>query len=133
MKPNEIKFLLDIASLTAQRSKAVRAKVGGVVTDANGNMVAYGYNGSINGSNEPLEHKIYARNEVTWKSAAYDKNKYPYHDDTFDGRDNYRLVTNENIVIHAEWNLVAHAARRGISIDGGTVALTLSPCTKCTS
>jgi len=133
MKNNEIQFLLDVALRASKESKAIRTKVGGVVTDSNGNIVAYGYNGSIRGSEEELEYKVYLRDEVDWKSASFDKLKYPYSDGIHPYQEHYRLVTNENVTIHAEQNLIAHAARRGISIDGGIVALTLSPCTKCTS
>jgi len=134
MNDKEKQFLLDVALLTSKRSKAIRTKVGGVIADANGNIVCVGYNGSIAGSLEPLEHRIYERDETgNFDRGPVDKVLYPYHEESFDGKDHYRLVTNENVTIHCEQNLIAHAARRGISIDGGTALLTLSPCTKCTS
>ena len=133
MKNSEIQFLLDVALRASKESKAIRTKVGGVVTDSKGNIVAYGYNGSIRGSEEELEYKVYLRDKVDWKSGVRDKVKYPFSDPYPYHEEYYRLVTNENVTIHAEQNLIAHAARRGISIDGGIVALTLSPCTKCTS
>lgn len=34
-------------------------------------------------------------------------------------------------MVHAEENLIAHAARNGISVDNCTLIITLSPCQKC--
>lgn len=34
-------------------------------------------------------------------------------------------------VVHAEENLLAHTSRNGISVDGCTLVITLSPCQKC--
>jgi dCMP deaminase len=107
MNQNEQDFLMGVAKLSAARSSAERLKVGGVVTDKFGNMVASGYNGTIRGFNT---------------------NVCEYYDDTLG-----RLVTDESTVVHAEQNLISHAARRGISIESGLVFLTHSPCTKCTS
>jgi dCMP deaminase len=125
MKIEEQQFLLDVAVLAAKRSKAVRMKVGGAITDFKGNLVAYGYNGSIHGSDEPLEIVEYP-DFLDISSLA----QYPLMDSM---NRPYRLRTDENVVVHCEKNLVAHAARRGISIDGGAAYLTLSPCTTCTS
>lgn len=119
MKTEEIEFLLEIARLAARRSKAVRKQVGGVVSDSSGNIIATAYNGSVRG---------YHTNTLEYKE--YDAGPFTHVDETCRP---YRLVTDEDITIHAEQNLMAHAARRGISIMGGTVCLTLSPCCKCTS
>ena len=104
MKQKEIEFLLNVAKLTAQQSTAVRLKVGGVVTDYVGNIIATGYNGTIRGGDNVCE----------------------YEDE------NGILVTKDS-VIHAEQNLIAHAARRGISINKGIVFVTHSPCVRCTA
>jgi dCMP deaminase len=107
----EVDFLMGVAELAATRSSARRLQVGAVVTDSSLNIVASGYNGTVRGFHtndcEFEQYSDYACGPV--------------------------LVTDENITIHAEQNLITHAARRGISIDGGTVVLTHSPCTKCTS
>lgn len=42
------------------------------------------------------------------------------------------LVTREE-VIHAELNCILKAAREGVSVEGSTLYVTLSPCTKCAS
>lgn len=104
-KLDEIGFLMGMAKLAAKRSKAVRLQVGAVVTDSKLNPVAAGFNGTVRG----------------------------YHTNTCEHMVDGELVTDERIVIHAEQNAIVHAARRGISIDGGTAVLTHSPCAKCTS
>lgn len=124
MKQKDKKFMMDIAVRAAEDSHAVRLKVGGVVTDARGNFVASGYNGTVRGFHtNACEIKIH---ESYGNQIGVD---FTHEDDI--GR--YGLVTDEAITIHAEQNLIAHAARRGVSIEGGTVFLTHSPCSKCTS
>lgn len=110
MNIKDKQFMMDIAARASLDSHAVRLKVGGVVTDANGNFVASAYNGTVRG----FETNICEKNIV-------------------DGDGKIQLVTDESITVHAEQNLITHAARRGISINGGTAFLTHSPCTKCTS
>lgn len=123
MSKKDIQLMMDIAVRAAKNSSAVRLKVGGVVTDVRGNLVASGYNGTVRGFHTNVcEVKVY-------ESFCEDVADFPYQD----GLGKYRLVTDENITIHAEQNLIAHAARRGVSIDAGVVFLTHSPCTKCTS
>jgi dCMP deaminase len=129
----EIDFLMGVAELAATRSAAKRLQVGAVVTDSSLNIVASGYNGTVRGFHtNDCETKIFHRDEIPWSfgDSPVDKNIYPYSADSYTHPD-YRLVTDESITIHAEQNLIAHAARRGISIDGGTVVLTHSPCAKC--
>lgn len=126
MKNEEKTFLLEVARLAAARSKGVRLKVGAVVSDSLGNMVASGYNGSVRGGDNCLEYKVYPDYN---SMLAIDITDYPFYDD--EGRC-YKLVSKSN-VIHAEQNVIAHAARRGISICGGTMFVTHSPCSHCTA
>ena len=103
MKKKDIDFYFDIAKLAAARSSAIRLRVGGVVLDSDDNLVAFGYNGTPHNFSNECEYQ---------------------------GED--RLITKDN-VIHCEANLIAHAARRGISINRGSVFLTHSPCMQCAS
>lgn len=119
MKTEEKVFLLEVAKLAASRSKAIRLKVGAVVSDSVGNLIATGFNGTVRGfDNDAGEFRNYKDGPFT-------------HTD-WDG-DEYRVETNHDMMIHAEQNLIAHAARRGLSIMGGTVLGTHSPCMKCCS
>lgn len=129
MKISEEKFFLSIAKLAAEQSRGLRLKVGGVVTDALGNIVATGYNGNIRGGSNELERRIYAEDDEDDSWCDPKDQVYPYVDEH---NHSYRLVTKDT-VIHAEMNIIAHAARRGISINDGTMFLTHSPCMHCCS
>ena len=104
MKQSELKYLMDVAELTAQRSKATRSKVGYVLLDSDEEFIATGYNGTIRGFHIDIPE---------YTNASGD------------------LVTDEDICIHAEQNSLMHAARRGLSLRNGTAVGTLSPCSKC--
>lgn len=124
MKSKDIAFLMNVAELAASQSTAIRLNVGGVVTDSLGNIIAYGYNGTVSGTDNSCEYKIYTSDETNLG------NVYPCFD--IERNESFRLKTSDN-VIHCEQNLIAHAARRGISINHGKVFLTHSPCIHCTS
>lgn len=119
MKIEEKVFLLEVARLASKRSQAIRLQVGAVVSDAEGNLIATGYNGTVRGyPNDAGEYREYGEGPFTHVNGV----GVPY-----------KVTTDHNMMIHAEENLVAHAARRGISIRNGTVFGTHSPCMKCCS
>ncbi len=126
MKQKEIDFLISVAKLAAEQSYAIRLKVGGVITDQHGNIIAYSYNGTPRGADNSCERKEYAQHINCSPS-----DEFPLIDLT-SNKPTYKLVTKDN-VIHCEQNLIAHAARRGISINHGKVFLTHSPCIHCAS
>ena len=117
MKLKEQEFLMEVALLAAKRSEAQRLRVGAVVADISGNIIATGFNGTVkNFPNDGGEYKEYCA---------------PYtHEDEYG---HYKIVTDQDMMVHAEQNVIAHAARRGISINGGTIIGTHSPCMKCCS
>ena len=120
MKTEEKLFLLEVAKLAANRSKAIRLKVGAVVSDSIGNLIATGFNGTVRGfDNDAGEFRNYETGPFTHSNGI--------------GGERYRIETDHDLMIHAEQNLIAHAARRGLSIMGGTVLGTHSPCMKCCS
>jgi dCMP deaminase len=123
MKTKDIEFLLNVAKLAATRSTAERLKVGGIIVDSFDNIVAYGYNGTVNGASNICEYKEYADTLSTRHT------DYPHFD--LSAGKYYKLVTKESTV-HCEANLISHAARRGISVNNGTVLLTHSSCIHCT-
>ena len=106
MRLKDQKFFIQVAKLAALQSSAVRLQVGAVVCDHRGDMVAYAYNGTVRGMDNCCE-------------------------DEFHNEDGGSYLVTKPDTIHAEPNLIAHAARRGVSIDGGTVFLTHSPCMSC--
>jgi dCMP deaminase len=119
MKIEEKAFLMEIARLAARRSKAIRLQVGAVVSDSVGNIIATGYNGTVRGYNNDAGE---VRN--------YDEG--PYTHKTTSGLQ-YKIETDHSMMIHAEENVIAHAARRGLRLEGATMIGTHSPCMKCCS
>lgn len=100
------KLYMDIASRVSQMSYGRRAKVGAVIVKDN-NAVSFGYNGTPSGFDNNMEDEII--DEVTGLK---------------------KLVTKPE-VIHSEMNAICKAARQGISIDGASLYVTLSPCYDC--
>lgn len=92
------------ALLHAKKSKAVRAKVGAVLVTKTG-IIIPGYNGTPSGTDNACEEQVR-------------------------GEDGIVLVTKPE-VLHAELNTIMKAAREGVSIQGSTVYVTLSPCLPC--
>src|ERR1035437_8889746 len=91
-----------IAKLLADsRSTCNRAKVGALLVNRHGHIIALAYNGSESG--EP--HCIDVGCEL----------------------ENGHCVR----TIHAEQNALAQAARRGDSTEGSTLYCTLEPCSRC--
>ena len=129
LKEKEINFLFGIAQLAAAQSSAIRLKVGGVITDSGGNFIAYSYNGTPRGFDNCCEHRHYPSDDKKNGLIVTDQ-IYDYYD--FATEKPYRLKTKDS-TIHCEANLVAHAARRGISVNEGKVFLTHSPCESCSA
>jgi len=92
---------MSIATLIAQRGTCTRAQVGCVITIDN-RIVSTGYVGSPSG----LPHCL--------------------DDGCIIGLDGGCTRTS-----HAEAGAIAFAARKGISLEGSTMYVTLSPCTSC--
>lgn len=93
-------FYMNVAMDAANLSHAIRRKVGAVAV-RDGNIIAFGYNGTPAGDDNCCE--------INGESG---------------------LVTKDT-VIHAEENLVLKLARSTISSDGCTVYTTTEPCIRC--
>jgi len=91
----------DIVKIIAERSTCSRAKVGALAVRDN-RIISIGYGGSPSG----LPHCL--------------------DDGCEEGPDGGCTRT-----IHAEANVIAFAAKAGISLDGATLYVTLSPCYDC--
>jgi dCMP deaminase len=95
--PNWDAYFLNVARVTASRSKDPITQVGAVIVNPDGNIVSQGFNGMPRG--------------------------YPETHECWENKD--------DIVVHAEVNAIANAARTGVSTLGGTMYLTLPPCLPC--
>jgi len=90
------------AILHSRLSKAIRKAVGAVLVTEHG-VTLTGYNGTATGADNACE--------------------------TIDPETGEYITKPE--VIHAELNCVLKAAKEGISVDGSTIYVTLSPCAPC--
>jgi len=102
-RPNWTQYYMRMAYVAALRSTCKKTVdgTGCIITDKNDRVASTGYNGSIPGA--------------------------PHCSDV-----GHLLLDNHCIrTIHAESNAVADAARKGVSIDGGTAYCILQPCKDC--
>lgn len=93
-------FFMGVAESAAKLSYAQRLKVGSVAVQ-DGNILAFGYNGTLPGLDNTCE-------------------------DTVDGK----LVTRDN-VLHSEENLLIKLAKSTASVNGATIYITHMSCMKC--
>jgi len=100
---------MQTALLHAELSKAQRAKVGSCLVTTQG-VCLTGYNGT------PIGMDNICEDVVGWNINT--------HQDV--------LVTKPE-VLHSELNCLMKAAREGISVVGGTIYITLSPCVQCSA
>ncbi|MEA3384606.1 MAG: dCMP deaminase family protein [Campylobacterota bacterium] len=99
------KNFINIAHEIASASKCVSKQVGAVIVK-DGRILSTGYNGTPPGYKNCTDHwdGEYTKDHHNW-SKTYE--------------------------IHAEMNAIIWAARKGISIEGGTIYVTLEPCSEC--
>ena len=99
------KNFINIASEIATASNCVSKQVGAVIVK-DGRILSTGYNGTPSGSENCCD---YWNGDYTSQHHEWSK--------TYE--------------IHAEMNAIIWAARKGISIDGATIYVTLEPCSEC--
>lgn len=122
---------LQIAYLVSQESKCVSWKVGAVI-EKNGRIIATGYNGSPAGGKNCCDHAeekgwIGSSSISTGLNNSYTINRIGL---LKSHREEHSAWAAKH-EIHAELNAIIFAARNGISIEGGTMYVTLSPCPDC--
>jgi len=99
------KNFINIATEIASASKCVSKQVGAVIVK-DGRILSTGYNGTPAGYTNCCD---YWKGEYTSEHHEWSK--------TYE--------------IHAEMNAIIWAARKGISIEGATIYVTLEPCSEC--
>lgn len=104
------RYFIDIAKITATRSKCVSLKVGAVIVKDD-RIITQGYNGTLKG--------LPNCNEI-----------FPAKDDPEYDREAHHQFAN-NYEMHAEMNALCFAAKNGIATDGCTIYVTHQPCDNC--
>ena len=107
-RPDIDEYFLKIATVVAERSTCRRHHVGAVAV-RDKHILATGYNGAASGLKDCLELGC-LRDELNIKSG-----------------------TRQEVCrgIHAEQNVIIQASLHGVSLEGGTIYCTHSPCILC--
>ncbi|NQY52268.1 MAG: dCMP deaminase [Campylobacteraceae bacterium] len=99
------KNFINIAHEISKASKCVSKQVGAVIVK-DGRILSTGYNGTPAGFTNCNDH---------W-DGKYTKDHHEW---------------SKTYEIHAEMNAIIWAARKGISIEGASIFVTLEPCSEC--
>ena len=101
-RPDRVTWLMSLALMVSKRSTCSRRQVG-ALAEKDGRVLVTGYNGAPSG--------------------------FPHCID----REGCRLDERGGCLdaVHAEANLIAFAAKHGISLEGATVYTTCAPCLDC--
>ncbi len=108
-RPGWDDYFMDIARVVASRSNCVKRKVAAVVT-RDRRIISTGYNGTPRGTTNCNEGGCPRCNELAVGGTRLD----------------------ECLCSHAEENAITQAAYHGVSLKGGTIYTTFSPCLQCT-
>src|SRR6056297_155785 len=109
MRPDWNQYFMDIAELVKTRSTCLRRQVGAVIVKDR-RILTTGYNGAPSGMRHCLELGGCLREQMKVPSG-----------------ERHELCR----ALHAEQNAIIQAAYHGISIQGGTMYVTLQPCSLC--
>lgn len=138
IKEKMIPVYMSCAENFASLSSAKRLKVGAVAITPD-DVMLYSWNGTASGDDNECEDKVYWYQDYStyveeeWEDFVYDfsamfdaHHQYPYIDEG----GFHRLVT-KYTTLHSERNIIAKAAKEGISLKGSTLVVSSSPCLEC--
>jgi dCMP deaminase len=108
-RPDWDDYFMGIARVVASRSNCVKRKVAAVVT-RDRRIISTGYNGTPRGTTNCNEGGCPRCNDLAPGGTRLD----------------------ECLCSHAEENAITQAAYHGVSLKGGTIYTTFSPCLQCT-
>ena len=108
-RPDWDEYFMGIARVVAGRSNCVKRKVAAVVT-SDKRIVSTGYNGTPRGTKNCNEGGCPRCNDFALGGTRLD----------------------ECLCSHAEENAITQAAYHGVSLKGGSIYTTFSPCLQCT-
>jgi dCMP deaminase len=108
-RPDWDDYFMSIARVVASRSNCVKRKVAAVVT-LEKRIISTGYNGTPRGTTNCNEGGCPRCNDLATSGTRLD----------------------ECLCSHAEENSITQAAYHGVSLKGGSIYTTFSPCLQCT-
>ena len=134
MKQKHLDFMFEVANAAVKMSYATRLQVGAVVFK-DSRILSTGYNGTPNGADNCCEYKEYSRyapggiDLATFEPVSVETliSSFPLQD----SKGFYYRLTTKPDVIHAELNAIAFMAKHGVSTDGCSIAINISPCWEC--
>ena len=118
------KPLMETAHVWSKMSSCERRQVGAVLSK-DSRILATGYNGTINGTDNCCEEKCPDCKGIGFINDDSLMGGYKCPKCTGSGR------SSSDFVLHAEQNVIAFCARNGIPTEGTTMYITLSPCKQC--
>jgi len=116
----------------AERSTCQRIKAGAIIVVDN-HIVSTGYNGNAPGKEHCSDH-FYSLWKKKFKRSNHIYGRNNNYED-FILTDEFKKLHHEWAItheLHAEMNSIIYSAKRGISIEGGDIYTTYSPCIFCT-
>ncbi len=105
IKPDFNDIFMDLAVNLAKRSHCIKAQVGAVLTKDT-RIISIGYNGPPAGTHNCDEEFPEIGCERDSKGSC-------------------------SLALHAEQNAILYASKNGMSVEGATIYVTLSPCIAC--
>lgn len=122
---NKHKLFIRMAELVAEQSTCCRLHVGAILVK-DSRVVSIGFNGTPSGQEHCEDHFDHLFQQDF-------QDKYPDYAAFVSSKDFYDThgkwsIENE---LHAEQNAILFAAKNGISTNGSTLYVTMSPCIHC--
>jgi len=134
--------MMETAHLFSRMSSCKRKQVGAVLS-TNDRIRSTGYNGTIKGKSNICEDEYFQcehcfeRNEnlsgLAYKVPKPSENDFDFHCSKCNKKmkDIRKKYITNDFTLHAEQNALTDAASQGISTQGATMYITLSPCKQC--
>jgi dCMP deaminase len=121
-------IMMKTAMLWSEMSYCARKKVSAVISKDNV-VISNGYNGTLPGTPNECEVTCPECNGKGVIDIDYTPSE-TIEKEICSNCDGKGIVTNK-YTLHAEENAITRAAKSGISLDGATMYITLSPCSGC--
>jgi len=126
------KPLMKTALIWSEMSYCTRLKVGAVLA-LDGRILATGYHGTLNGSENCCEDVIGEETCPNCKGKGFLEIEGVFISDCerCDGVGEINILKTKEEVLHAEQNVITFCAKNGLTTNNTTMYITAAPCTMC--